>query len=452
MKLHRLFLAAATLVAGCHAPPPEGVYPCTTNADCFPMWTCRADLHCWSQPLPDAGIADAGCVPETCNGRDDDCDSVVDEGVLTVGPAVPANPMPDPQPAFDGAILAPLTTGFAVLGTGYDTGAGGWSTIDASGTVTTSVPSTGQTYFFDLATFGDQVVASGIGYPAVGNAGLGLVMFDFAHGPTAQNFLPIGGGADDLRISALMGFDGRIAHVYELGSAATGTFIRRAHVDTTVPSVVTDDLIASDLNSDVAMLHTAADDYLVFTNIANELQLFRDDPPRTLQPLGVITMSYRRANGTRLGIRDGQRPVSSTNPILLIWADWNGVVSFVEITDVVDSTTFALSPIRTLTGTRGPASPGLFPMPGIAIVPAPFDSSSDPPHWIVAILGNDGGSPALSILQVFDITESTIDEITVPNESYAHRSEVSVAVSNGHIRLAEAGNAGGIVTRAIGCE
>jgi len=55
-------------------------------------------------------------------------------------------------------------------------------------------------------------------------------------------------------------------------------------------------------------------------------------------------------------------------------------------------------------------------------------------------------------VQVFEITEAAIREITVPNEMYVERDQIGIAVSHGHIRIAESGNAGGIVTRSVGCE
>jgi hypothetical protein len=65
--------------------PDKDKFNCTADADCGP------DHVCVVQKATGKGICFAAseCHPETCNGKDDDCDGVVDDNIAAVGTACP---------------------------------------------------------------------------------------------------------------------------------------------------------------------------------------------------------------------------------------------------------------------------------------------------------------------------------------------------------------------------
>lgn len=72
------FVAGAVVgvLAGCisQVDPDRGLFSCATEADCGPGWICAPQAsgggRCFKQGV---------CVVEMCNGTDDNCDGVVDE-------------------------------------------------------------------------------------------------------------------------------------------------------------------------------------------------------------------------------------------------------------------------------------------------------------------------------------------------------------------------------------
>src|SRR4249920_996131 len=105
-----LFVLVLSLTS-CHRDPPEGVM-IDTNVDA---------------PMSDTG---PHCGAEACNGTDDDCDGLIDEGVMTVGPAVTATTTHD---LLIGA-LVPTTGGFGIVQVSPDTPpAVSWLPLDGTG-------------------------------------------------------------------------------------------------------------------------------------------------------------------------------------------------------------------------------------------------------------------------------------------------------------------------------
>ena len=70
-------LAACALAAGCvfSIDPDKDRFSCLNDGDCGPRYECR------QQAVEGRICYPAGqCVPETCDGADNDCNGVVDNG------------------------------------------------------------------------------------------------------------------------------------------------------------------------------------------------------------------------------------------------------------------------------------------------------------------------------------------------------------------------------------
>jgi hypothetical protein len=84
----RAVVLLALLAASCYAPSfPEGA-PCSADDQCPQGQSCAPDGRCRSGGATDAPPGIDACVPvtETCNGVNDDCDAIIDEGFATGDP------------------------------------------------------------------------------------------------------------------------------------------------------------------------------------------------------------------------------------------------------------------------------------------------------------------------------------------------------------------------------
>jgi hypothetical protein len=476
--MRRIPLAAILFLAACHAPPPEGRYPCTTVADCPVDWFCRADRLCWST-ADDAGVdasvpldaatpdttIDTGpsCSAETCNGADDDCDGLIDEGVITVGPAVVAASSGD---TYDARIVG-LPSGFAVLAGAMSSL--GYGRVDASGAVTlapSSLPASTAgtvTHAWSTASDGSRVLITGTD-SAYTSASLFVV--DSATGASALPPLAVPDRSGLTALTTLVS-DARGGHatVFVLHADLGGTtpsVIRRLRVDLTgaAVSVSAATTAASDVGGVVlAALSTDDTDYFVYVNTSFDLVLAAGpagDGTSGFHTVGAIahvdeTSDALRDDGLVLALRDVHGTVSASNPLGVAWALKDASeLHFVEITNT--TVLSAGSPV-TVAGTNGPIR-SFVPGHPLALVALPAAMTPSSGHWALITGDHD---PAMSVSQQVQVREivgngDTVRLITVPGEAFAHRADIDVAQSSGVTRLVETGNGGGIVTRSIGCE
>jgi hypothetical protein len=453
MKLDRLFFVGALLLGACHTALPEGVYPCTMASDCPAMWVCRADLHCWSHEVPVDGGVDGGivtndavaidtahvCIAETCNGLDDDCDGLTDEALLAVGPAITATS----TGTYLGALLAPLPNGFEVFATPRDSGSfGSWITIDAMGAPTSSLTTSDIEHgFLDTSAMGSVVVVSG------GAAVSNVLAIDSAMPSAPRSSYDF----DMSSVSALVrlaSFDGTIATAYAMYTDGSSAALWRTRVDLSgVGTLSSDMMVASDpLSAAVGVLHVSDAEYVAYETNDHQLVLcaFRMS---AFHVLGTIASTANALTAIELSARHVDRPVDQTNPIIVAWSDQTHV-SFAEVTrtDVLEAG--SVRPIPTALGT----GISFVPLHHMAVAPAAAPMVGAPAHWIVAAVGDAHPTDVMLRAQVFEITASSVRELMVPGETPTGRAQVSLSRSGSALRMAEAGNADELVTRAIGCE
>jgi hypothetical protein len=427
----RALTLALLFVAGCNRPPPEGVYPCTTAAECPVSWVCRADSRCWMHALPvDASVTPDGgptCGAETCNGSDDDCDGRIDENLATVGPAVVAMPAAE----LTGGFITPLGGELTVLGSSSG-GHAQWTAIAADGTPShASSTSTTLTGFTDALASGTYVAAGAAG------TGTAAVVIDATNASPRSTLVVDHAGTPG--VVHVAEFDGRYATLY-VNYLGTPYAIWRARVDfQSDPAVMMGEAMMTEVQDlPFAVLHTTAADYIAYRALGGDLELGAApiaDHTGSFRMLGTL-LSNDPGSDIAIAIRDATSSVSASNPIGIL-SSRSADVSFLRVTD---TTVFAADPAMLLPGARGSSGSGA----GSVLVALP-SASTDASHWLAAIV-NDRA-------QVFEIAGTASREVMVPDEmAGTERTIVSFGRAGSVLRMAEAGNAGGVVTRAIGCE
>lgn len=140
-----LAVASGLLAAACSIQIPDATYVCGPTEACPSGFVCSEGL-CRREAVDagplldgdvDGGDEDGGaCHPETCNGSDDDCDGVVDDGVMSV---FDSEDVASTSGTFWSRFLATEDGGFVVVSALPDAVAGDTAIVasryDASGAV-----------------------------------------------------------------------------------------------------------------------------------------------------------------------------------------------------------------------------------------------------------------------------------------------------------------------------
>ncbi len=394
---------------------------------------------------------------ESCNGLDDDCDHVVDDGLGVVGaPTTVTSTSSRLSPH-----LVTLPSGFGVV---YATGSSGqasWQTITATGGSPSSplllgTDTTSLANDFDAAFDGTRVVV-------VGQSGPDYAIFAFdpaTAGHTLASFvLP--------RAALAAVFSVRIARISAgsvtvYGALRNGTAyqLRRWVLNTsgTVASVVDQDDVVTDLDPVRAWAVTASGsgEIVVYRDAANDDVVLRSVAMAGTAGAASVVRPAADApstNGVSLGLRDPSAAPGTTNPLGVAIAGAIGQpLRYLQITNLAAPTgTASIS----LPGSFGAGVGGLVTLRDLWIA-APAAVTSDPGLFYVAALEYVSGSDTTHyVLRAWEVRNGTpLDPyaLTVPSEPpLGSLSDISVAASGTTLRVAEPTSTGGIITRQLGC-
>lgn len=235
--------------------------------------------------------------------------------------------------------------------------------------------------------------------------------------------------------------------------------IRRLRVDTTgaSPFVIDSVDVTTDINigGGWEVLSTAVADYLVYQNAAGDLTLSvgpSGDAPGTFRVAGTVASGGEgQPFDVALAVRDPLAPVSTANPLGIAWQRLQPAgTAFVEVTNV---TVFAAGPPSEMTGSVGAFRSYRDPTRIVLVA----TDSPDAGHWLVASVEHDramGSGTGLGTVELREISRGGRDQrqLTLTGESLVVHSQIGTERSGRSLRLLTRGSAGGLVTRAIGCE
>lgn len=157
-----------------------------------------------------------------------------------------------------------------------------------------------------------------------------------------------------------------------------------------------------------------------------------------------------------IAVRDAAAPVSTSNPIGVVFAFDSSDVLAAQFTQITSLDPFTCEASRPLPGsTQIAIDGGEYVQRFVSLVAAPSgDEETQGGHWYVATIEPDPSRPGYnhSLIHVWEITATHPEgrELTVSNNTAAHSTSIAIA-SNGRAARLASQSAAGLATRSIGC-
>lgn len=417
---------------------------CTTTCGSTGTGLCSA-----SCTLPSAATCSPPTSETVCDGRDDNCNGVADEGLGDIGAPV----MGLPFGPYTGVQLVSTATGYMLFARGLDlAGHLAMQLLDSAGVpVGSSIPlamtitSNGT---FAASSAGSNFIIAANGRVSTVNATGGLLM----DGP-----LPVPAGFNSTARMTIADADATNATIYAGFCSSVDPFpcslIRRFRVNLTAatPTVVS----ATDAATDAASVEpfdavaTTAGDYLAYENSSGAIRLVVISGTGAVTALGAIATAA--PNDIAVAIASSSVPIGPANPLAIVWQDvFTSPMATTHLVEVRGVSPLTVGTAIALQGgIGGPAGSSR----SVDVVSAPDDSPGvHSGHWWVASSQWNGVNTIEMAWEVVGNGGTPTSPTRTLSSPQGALGPVSVAVGpSGSVRFAHSPSTRVAVTRQLGC-
>jgi hypothetical protein len=401
-----------------------------------------AAVDAWHTVDASVSVPDASCPAESCNGHDDDCDGFVDEGLASVGPTVATSSVP----GFSFVTLIGAAAGFGLIGTNGATlvtnGAPYWTPVGLDGAPSAAPVHIGmidQAQSVSALAIGDDIIALTTRIPPLsappGTRLPGVAFWFAASSPGASTSASLLTEISSSRSVDVVDFTGGAATTYALDFNGSASELRR-HRLALSGSTISVTGSADVLGPSNAFDAVTAGGHEVGASAAVPgvviFQSARGDAAPAASTIGPIAGLPSDGTFVAVAVPDSGLELSTANRLGIVVARSSGNgISFVTMSSFEAS---GVTAPLTLPGARGGGP--------VAVVSAPGAGET---RFLVAALEDT--------LRVWEVSGSptAARSLIVEGDWSTQRLGLSLATSQGTVRLAETDDAGNVVTRSIGC-
>jgi hypothetical protein len=433
---------------------------CTTS--CGSMGTGFCSASC-------AAPTGTACnVPtETCNGLDENCDGVADEGLgmlsnRTIALAAGGAPATD----FQGVQLVPTATGFMLFAQNQESPTHiTMQAIQANGMPTGTAMPLG-TGFAPASAAPFTVHAAGpnflIGWGYLGAGSTGTITLGSVNAsggmtmnPAALTLTGTTGGHTRVVIADATATSATLYAAVRTVATPVVYSIRRFTLNISGlagPSVTAQmDVVAGIAGSDAFdIANTTTGDYIAYEDSAGSLRLaFAPSSGGAATLFTPAIGTSANAVGVAIAVGDRTAGIAAGNPLGVAWQDTTSE-HFVEIRSTSGTMLTLGTPVALAGGTGRSV---LFPPPSwVDIVAVPNGTTeTHSGHWLVAASDTMGAGSIERAWEILGASGTPTATAFTIATTVGAAGDLSIAVGASGLRLGHASTMGAAVTRAIGC-